>query len=497
MTDVHHVDDEQILILAAEECPEESFDVIHKFTKSDQKIIRKLIAHGPVLLRGGRGTGKSAYLIKAYLEMMAELKSSVFPIYLSLRYLPLLRSAGTEYDRHFCKILSERIRSELRKQQISELFDVVQSIDELHIKIHELAERINKRIILLFDDAAHIGRERPLTEFFDIFRTLSTNVVSCKASIYPGVTKFGIRFDIFNDAFVIDINRDERNDDFVESFSGALSARFPGLMARLGRSRSLEVDTFCLLLGRGVSGNMRAFIFACNFFEEHGSSSVGYPEMTTAFLSIASNYFWPLLEEVAPKLGMYEPLVAPSEKIARHLFDLSADKKTGYVLVHREIVQKFGKIFEILEYAGFISKRDASRAMKSGGRGTVYAVNLCNLLEAISGNRLTVDLSRTLTNSKEVAELHVSSNFVQGVELPALSEDADLRILDLNINMLEKSDIYPYGLTKNKIDKLKDAGFQTIGQLAEAKDHELLRIDTIGSKSLGRIRDVVYQAIWM
>ena len=258
-----------------------------------------------------------------------------------------------------------------------------------------------------------------------------------------------------------------------------------------------EVDTFCLLLGRGVSGNMRAFIFACNFFEEHESSSIGYPELTSAFLSIASNYFWPLLEEVAPKLGMYEPLVPPSEKIARHLFDLSAERKTGYVLVHREIVQKFGKIFEILEYAGFISKRDASRAMKSGGRGTVYAVNLCNLLEAISGNRLTVELSKTLTNSKEVAELHVSSGFIQTVELPALSEDADLRILDLEIEKLEKSDTYPYGLTKNKLERLREAGYATIGQLADASAADLLRIDTIGLKSLGRIRDVVYQAIWM
>lgn len=497
MSDAQHLDDEQILILAAEECPEENFDVIHKFTRSDQKIIRKLIAHGPVLLRGGRGTGKSAYLIKAYLQIINELKDAVFPIYLSLRYLPLLRSEGTEYDRHFCKILSERIKTELRKQGHTESFEVVQSIDELHLRLHQLADRIKRRVILLFDDAAHIGRERPLTEFFDIFRTLSTNVVSCKASIYPGVTKFGVRFDIFNDAFVIDINRDERSDDFVESFQGALNARFPNLMQRLGRSRSLESGAFSLLLGRGVSGNMRAFIFACNFFEEHESVSVGYPELTNAFLNIASNYFWPLLEEVAPKLGMYEPLVPPSEKIARHLFDLSAERKTGYVLIHREIVQRFGKIFEILEYAGFISKRDASRAMKSGGRGTVYAVNLCNLLEAISGNRLTVDLSRTLTNSKEVAELHVSSSFVQTIELPQLSEDADLRILDLAIEKLEKSDTYPYGLTKNKVEKLKEAGFTTIGQLAEASDAVLLRIDTIGTKSLNRIKDVVYQAIWM
>lgn len=497
MSDVHNIEDEQILILAAEECPEETFDTIHKFTRSDEKIIRKLVAHGPVLLRGGRGAGKSAYLIKSHLEMRSQHKDSVFPVYLSLRYLPLLRSQGVEYDRHFCRILSEKIRSELKHQGYATQFEIVQSIAELHIKLHDLADVLRKRIVLLFDDAAHIGRERPLTEFFDIFRTLSTSMVSCKASIYPGVTKFGIRFDIFNDAFVIDINRDERNADFVESFRSALEARFPHLLARVVRSRTLDIATVCLLMGRGVSGNMRAFIFACNFLEENPSLSVGYPELTNVFLSIASNYFWPLLEEVAPKLGMYEPLVPPSERMGRHLFELAAERKTGYVLIHREIMQKFAKVFEILEYAGFIAKRDASRAMKSGGRGTVFAVNFCNLLEAISGSRLTVELVQTLISNKETAELHVTSGLVQGLELPALSEEADLRILQLEIEKLEKSHIYPYGLTENKISRLRAAGLTTIGELADASDARLLAIETIGLKSLQRIKDVIYQAIWM
>jgi hypothetical protein len=242
---------------------------------------------------------------------------------------------------------------------------------------------------------------------------------------------------------------------------------------------------------------MRAFVFACNFLEENPSTTVGYPELTNAFLSIASNYFWPLLEEVAPKLGMYEPLVAPSERIGRHLFELAAEKRTGYVLVHREIMQKYAKVFEILEYAGFIAKRDASRAMKSGGRGTVFAVNFCNLLEAISGSRLTVDLAQGLLGNKETAELHATSSFIQAVTLPSLSEDADLRILDLEIEKVQKSHIYPYGLTENKLLRLREAGLNTIGELADASDQQLLRIETIGQKSLQRIRDVVYQAIWM
>lgn len=49
---------------------------------------------------------------------------------------------------------------------------------------------------------------------------------------------------------------------------------------------------------------MRAFVFACNSFVEQ--STVGLTALSSCFLSLASNYYWPLLEEVAPKLGVYE-----------------------------------------------------------------------------------------------------------------------------------------------------------------------------------------------
>jgi hypothetical protein len=253
--------EEQILILAAEECPLDKFDELHKFTASDENILRKLIAHGPVLVRGGRGSGKSAFLIEAYLRIRRDFSSSVFPVYLSLRYLPLLRAEGAEYDRHFCSILSDKIADELKDQGIESDFAPTDQISELHVALQDLSRTLKRRIVLLLDDAAHIGREQPQSEFFDIFRTISTSNVSCKASIYPGVTKFGIRFDVYNDASVIDINRDERRRDFAECFVQVMEARYSNLMARVSQSRSIDPDQFGFLLGRAVCGNMRAFIF--------------------------------------------------------------------------------------------------------------------------------------------------------------------------------------------------------------------------------------------
>lgn len=233
------------------------------------------------------------------------------------------------------------------------------------------------------------------------------------------------------------------------------------------------------------------------------SRGVGYPDLTRCFLDLAANYFWPLLEEVAPKLGTYEPLVEAAYHVADFLFRMCARRRSSYILVHRDIMQRHSKVFEILEYAGFISRRDASRALKSGGRGVTFAVNLCNLLEATQGGRLTTEIAEGwLSGIVDPVELH-SSNvefadiYIPDVEVDRGGEQVELPILLKDVSTLKKSNAYPYGLTDDKINRLKDAGLERIVDVAEASDRKLLEIDYVGPRHLKRIRDVVYQAIWM
>ena len=123
MTSRHDEDAKSGLILAAEECPPETFAQYHRFSSHDDVIIRKLSAHGPVLVRGGRGSGKSALLIKSYRRMRDG--TNVLPVYLSLRYLPLLQSDGEEYIEHFCRILSKAIQDELADRNLNYDFGIV------------------------------------------------------------------------------------------------------------------------------------------------------------------------------------------------------------------------------------------------------------------------------------------------------------------------------------------------------------------------------------
>ena len=488
------------LILAAEECPPDRFEALHVFAHSDDAVLRKLMSHGPVLIRGGRGSGKSALLIEAHRR--SQCVDNIFSVYMSLRYLPLLQSDGQEYIVIFCRLLMQEIASELLRRHI----DVelrANDITSMQLALSKLSILLGKRIVILFDDAAHIGREKPLEVFFDLFRTLSSSTVSCKASIYPGVTRFGVRFDVYNDSTVIDISRSDISSN-TSYFYDVLALRYPELTSRTLFSDRLSSERFANLLGRSVVGNMRAFILACNRFE--GLKRIGIPEVNQCLLDLATEYYWPLMEEVAPKLGVYEPLVEPAialfeasvEHVCKPLRGTGRNTAQDRIIVHRQLVSRFSKIFEILEYLGFISKREASRSMKSGGRGPVYALNLCSLIDQIPTKRLTMEMADEWLEAKlDLAEIHLLGITFANVVLPELHEEHGLGILSKDISVLAKSRAYPYGLTVDKVTRFKAAGLHRVRDLAEASDTDLDRLEGVGRATIQRVKDVLHQAIWM
>lgn len=493
----YEVYEDNSLVLAAEDFEQSEFKQFHYFTAQDKRCISKLRAHGPVLLKGARGCGKSALMIEASLGLYPKnVDSTVIGIYVSLRHLDLLRSSGAQYVELFCKLVISEIARQLG---ISDLDADVYTVSDLQKLLTNLSAEMGKRIVLLFDDAAHIGRETSLSDFFDIFRTLSNNSISCKASIYPGVTKFGTRFDVYNDATVIDVNRSETDVDFSSLFEEVLDRRFSESLDETKFSGSLSKSDVCKLLGIAVLGNMRSFIYSCNqlITSLNGNGSISLSHISDAFKQLSNNYFWPLLEEIEPKLGIYQPMVQPAQEVAQILFEKAGEKGERSVLILREIGQKLNKPLEILEYVGFIARKEVSRAMKSRGRGTRYVLNLCNITEYLEHSRVNQsNYEKWITFKDDSVEFHRGSNLFK-LDLPEPSDEHDLDILDKNIDILKKSNAYPYGLTEFMIGILHDSGVLTLEQLVNKSDKDLLSVPNIGPQTLKRIRSTVNQAIWM
>ena len=483
------------LILACEDFSQEDFERYHCFYKYEEHIIVQLLAHGPVLLKGGRGAGKSALLREADRRLKKK-ESSACGIYLSLRHLPLLRSQGKQYEEEFLRILTDRIR-EVALKEYSYDFSCELEVYAVHKAIMEFSEEINKRIVLFFDDAAHIGREAGLEEFFSMFRTLSSSRVSCKAAIYPGVTKFGARFDVYNDANVVDISRRYGQSGFQEFFYEVMKLRYPKEVNNNKIFAGFSAQDVASFLGMAVLGNVRSFIKGCSLIFER-EEKVTFFMLNDVLLELASNFYWPMMEEISYKIGIYEPLIECCIEIAEIIFRECGEKKATSFIIHRNLASKFSKPLEILEYVGFISKLVASRGMKQGGRGTRYAVNLCNLLEKVPGTRLTKFLYEKWVSSKvEEVQFAASNTSFAEILLPEIDIENNLGILDFDIAKLKKSNVFPYGLTEDKIERLKAEGYDTVGQLAECTESDLKKIYRIGDRTAERIKNVVDQAIWM
>jgi hypothetical protein len=499
---VNDIHENTSLILAAEDCSPEEFEQLHYFSKQEQRFISNLIAHGPVLLKGARGSGKSALMIEASRKMYPnENQSSTFGIYISLRHLELLRSEGERYEKMLCQLIIDAVNKTIVKAENIFEFDALPNITSLQRELSNLSIKSGKRIVILFDDAAHIGREAPLHEFFDIFRTLSSSTISCKAAIYPGVTKFGTRFDVYNDATVVDVSRNDELEGYNTSFTEIIKKRFSTQLLEEYFSGQFALENVAGLMGRAVLGNMRGFIFAWNKLSENcGDNKVSYANITKTLIDLASNYYWPLIEELKPKLGVYAPMIDPAIEIAESIFQEAGKQNKQNVLILREISQRLSKPLEILEYTGFISIRDVSRAMKSRGRGIRYSLNLCTLLEKTRGATVTHEIYTKWLNESnernEPLELHKPSELFK-IQLPELLEHGEILILNEDISKLKKSTAYPYGLTQHKIDILKQANYITVSQLAEASDESLLELTGIGQENVKRIRSTVSQAIWM
>jgi hypothetical protein len=482
------------LVLAAEDFSRDEFLRLHTFSSNDNRVISKLISHGPVLLQGARGSGKSALMRGAAERLPLSASDTALGVYLSLRHMPLLRSSGRDYERILCTLLIEKLSKILSVSGSG--FEADPDLMSVQSALSALSESLQRRIVLMFDDAAHIGRESSLADFFDVFRTLSSSTVSCKATIYPGVTNFGNRFDVFNDANVVDVVRDQRQPGFAELFANVLKIRFPQMALRF-RTDKFLLD-FASFIGRSVLGNMRSFLFACQRLNDSGDNRLTMGGITKSFLDLAANFYWPLIEEVTPKLGKYVPVVDPAKAVAEAIFKECGEHGRTSVIIHREIVSRLAKAFEILEYVGFLAKREASRGMKSGGRGSRFDVNLCLLLEHLPNARLTLDqYDKWKADDEESIQIHNKGSLLADLNLPTLSDDADLSILGAPISSLKKSTVYPYGLTSIMISKLENAGIITIRDLYDASDEKLDDLWYVGEMRVRHLKETVAQAIWL
>lgn len=262
-------------------------------------IQKKLIEKGAKVIVGPRGTGKTHQMKIAYNNCLNDM-SKPFAVYVSFSkyyYLEPLLSKNPAAKTVFhtwvlCKIIlgctntvnriknanKEIYSNEITKEQIERF--VAQSEKNVqeswhsdvirNITIQYVIDYINesmilcgrKRAVLLLDDAALTLTKEYMVEFFDIFRSLKTLMISPKASVYPGTTEYGPRFHLNQDGDTFNVWFDPVGTEYTEFINQLCEKRFWNFNIEENIKELLKYASF---------GNPRAFITLLRDFEQSTS----------------------------------------------------------------------------------------------------------------------------------------------------------------------------------------------------------------------------------
>ncbi|PWV53257.1 hypothetical protein [Chitinophaga sp. S165] len=234
-----------------------------------QSIQRKLMGAGAKLLAGPRGTGKTHQMRLTYSTCVNDFEQSskpvaIFATFGRYYYLePMLGKASNAFSIFHAWVLAKILKgcyeylaainksdllTEIQNEYVTaeELDDFIAgaelaryselnthtvlrktSISYVTRILEFVAMRLDKtRVVLLLDDAALTFTPDYLVEFFDIYRSLKSKIISPKASVYPGTTEYGPRFHVGQDAELVNCWLSINDSAYGEFMDSLIDKRF-------------------------------------------------------------------------------------------------------------------------------------------------------------------------------------------------------------------------------------------------------------------------------
>ncbi len=504
-------------------------------TDTEKQIVKKLMAPGAKLISGPRGSGKSTLFKIAFFELQNT--KAALPIYvnfskaLALEPLFHVHANASAWFRQWvlAKILvglkqtcaKWQVDLTARDEAVAEgarafILELeagkapTASPDLAPSQVADLirgtAEKSNvSRSVLLLDDAAHAFSVKQQREFFEVFAELRSREISAKAAIYPGVTSFSPSFQVGHEAEEIQAWIRVDGDGFLESMRKIANVRFPELENQLGDNYFEAIDALAL----ASFGLPRGFV---NMISEVSDSvGLGQPVRKAVLEAITSNsesvgIQFKNIADKLPRFANYIDVGLRLEekgKAALRAFNdqKSLLRKTATLALSEPWPSELDRVLRFMEYAGLFRKIDG---LSKGEKGS-YCRYVVHYSRMIASNTLflgknykltaVVDaLKRPLAHAlvKTKPETLLGANYSQGCTLALppcpkcstarVTEDQkfcmncgeELRSASIYLELF-KASVDKLPIPSRKITALKDAGFQSVGQILSDENQKFRR----------------------
>ncbi|WP_374554665.1 hypothetical protein [Thermomonas sp.] len=533
-------------------------------TEFEQNIIDSLKGPGAHLLQGARGVGKTTLLRLAEASLDDEFESertlavyvnfktstllegisagqkSAFQIWINtkilqavhekLLILKLLEASGKAdpYEKVFGIAGVEQTGTFLTKKlhQIQRLAfasdkaavekelgdDFLNNVFDPSFLGGVLKEVVEKfalrRIVLLFDEAAHTFIPAQQEIFFELFKYLQGGHIACKAAVYPTVTSYGRNFELGHDAVVLSMDRYEPagigRKLFRNQFREIVDRRLP----KSSKKRK-EIFSHGELLDLCVdvsTGNPRAFLHILTEVIRNGFSARA---VSLAAQSYVDRELLPYHSNLEKRLPKYAAHVRVGMEMLRHYIISEIRKKNrsetksryqaaAFTLSVRDVSPNLRLALDILSYSGSLLPKGTVK-IANQRTGQRYVVNVALLLSerAFASSDLKQSLDAiSLTDYREfsASDSHLETYVA---ELKAPSDSCPNCSQQLLPNgrfcahcgcRIDQGSTVISGLLEDSVDvlsisdRLRDRirpKFPKVGHIVQAEREELMTVDYI------------------
>lgn len=528
-------------IIRTEELSDEQIKELYVPTENDEYIFGQLKSQSPVLLIGSRGVGKSFISKLSQIMLMDNFSvERVFPVYITFRSVSLIQTGNTiQFEVWMLNRICTGIIRELKKAGVitgtkwrfgniseeecahcksidlltdindkfenswknpGEIIDTsgVPTIDEFIEIIEDLCMELDiKRFVIYIDEAAHIFIPEQQRQFFSMFREIRSAHIKCNASVYPGVTCYGDKFEPIHDAVMINLCRDVREDNYVENMKDMVTKQVKD--SDLLKAMLVNGENFTIL-AYAAGGNPRLLLRSVEKAGNLKSSSIN-----NVFREFYREEIWAeqsMLTDKYPGNSIFidwgrqfiESIVIPELKNKNDKF-LSSDKiTTAYFWIHRNSPQAVKEALRILEYTGVIKQQSTGIKATDSEIGTRYEVNLgCLLSFETNPLQKAMDIIKKLSLGR-MSEYGANSKAYEALisKVPKFTEpdmsECLKRQLNKPISVLE--------LTAWQKEKLIELKIMTIGELLRSTESYLKRAYYVGDYKAREMKNAAMAAVF-
>lgn len=496
--------------------------ILDLFVSSDteNEIINSFFSQSHIILEGSRGAGKSFLMKVSSTKMLNDFdKLRILPVYITFMQSSLLHS---KYEHQFyywmlAKILKETLKS-LQKQgiiishyansligknsenQLEEMIiqfeetyknqsinidniDKLPELSDIIDAIEDICEENNiSRITYFFDEAAHVFRPEQQRQFFSLFRDFKSPFVSCKASVYPGVTHYGDSFEMTHDAFLKRVDRDILSQTFLNDMLSLVIKQGGETWENKIKTNRDLFNTLAFASG----GNPRILLKTLDL-----SSNFKQNNINEVIKKFYRNEIWSEHTQLGEKYKGHKAIIdwgrtfieesvlpATVNKIQDRI-DKGINESTLYFWVTKEAPEQIKEALRLLTYTGVIRKYDSGVKATKSKIGDRYEIKFgCLLSQFHTPTAISKSIipNVQLEMFTEYGRNNPQFNTLKIDELINFSEEEFFNSFK---RQLEKK-VHTLDLTPWLVGKLQEINIHTIGELLNVSEQDLMTLRSIG-----------------